>query len=149
MTPKKRRNRRLIRNRNTFEFLTRYPNGTAAINGYRRAARHFKFHTLEDPTMVGSDAYRLFVHKSAQKLREAAKVIGDAYTLANTADDEELIDEAEMWLCDSDVLWFAQDWKYWDMEQDEGALELLGWERLIAPYGDAGYRVTLRLAKKK
>ena len=49
MTPKKRRTPRLIRNRRTFEFVIRYPHGIAAINGYRRAARHFNFHTLEDP----------------------------------------------------------------------------------------------------
>ena len=144
MTPRKQPTRRLVRNRHTFEFLVRYPHGTAAINGYRRAARHFKFHTLEDPTTVGGDTCRLFVHKSAQKLREAAKVVGDAYT----SGDDELIDEAEMWLAtDSDVHWFDHSWKYWAIEQDEGALECLGWKRLIVESG-ASYRVTLRVAKK-
>jgi len=144
MTPKKRRTPRLLRNRRTFEFVTRYPHGTAAINGYRRAARHFKFHTLEDPTTIGSDTCRLLIHKSARKLREAAKLLREAYA----SGDEELIDKAEMWLaCDSGVHWFDQDWKYWDQEQDEGALECLGWERLIVESGDR-YRVTLRVAKK-
>ena len=73
MTPKKRRTPRLLRNRHTFEFVTRYPHGTSAINGYRRAARHFKFHTLEDPTTVGTDTCRLLIHKSARKLREACE----------------------------------------------------------------------------
>jgi hypothetical protein len=55
MIAKKRHTPRLLRNRRTYEFLIRYPHGTTAINGYRRAARHFKFHTLEDPTTVGTD----------------------------------------------------------------------------------------------
>lgn len=144
MTPKKRRTPRLLRNRHTFEFVTRYPHGTSAINGYRRAARHFKFHTLEDPTTVGTDTCRLLIHKSARRLREAAKILGEAYA----SGDDELINEAEMWLAhDSDVHWFDHDCKYWDEEQDEGALGCLGWERLIVESGDC-YRVTLRVARK-
>jgi len=144
MTPKKRRTPRLLRNRRTFEFVTRYPHGTAAINGYRRAARHFKFHTLEDPSTAGSDTCGLLIHKNAQKLCEAAKILKEAYA----SDDDGLIEKAELWLaCDSGVHWFDHDWKYWDQQQDEGALECLGWERLIVESG-ARYRVRLRVARK-
>ena len=94
---------RLLRNRHTFEFVTRYPHGTSAINGYRRAARHFKYHALEDPTTVGTDTCRLLIHKSARKLREAMKRLGEAYS----SNDEGLIAEAEMWLAsDGGIDWF-------------------------------------------
>jgi hypothetical protein len=94
---------------------------------------------------VGTDSCRLLIHKSASKLREAAKRLGDAYT----SGDDELIQEAEIWSSfDSDVHWFARDWKYWDQEKDDGALECLGWERLIVESGAKSYRVTIRVAKK-
>jgi hypothetical protein len=134
----------LRRSRRTFEFLVRYPHGISAINGYRRAARHFGLHTQEDPTTVGNDTCRLFIHKSPSKLREAARRVGDAYA----SGDDSFIEQAETWLAfDSDVNWFAQDWKYWDQDQDEGALKNLGWERIIVERAHH-YRVTLRLDKK-
>jgi len=52
MIPKKQRTPRLVRNRHTFEFVTQYPHGTSAINGYRRAARHFKLHFNREPLPV-------------------------------------------------------------------------------------------------
>ena len=74
----------------------------------RRAARHFKFHTLENPTAIGGDTCLLLIHKRARKLHEAAKLLREAYA----SEDEELIDKAEMWLaCDSGVHWFDHDWK--------------------------------------
>ena len=124
--------------------MTQYPHGTSAINGYRRAARHFKFHTHADPTSEGSDACRLLIHKNAGKLREAVKRLGEAHA----SDDDELIEKTEMWLAsDSGVHWFDHDWKYWNQEQDEDALECLGWERFIVASGER-YRVTLRKAGK-
>lgn len=136
---------RLQRTKNAFEFLVRYPHGTSAINGYRRAARHFGLHTLEDPTTVGTDTCRLLIHKSAKRLREAARVLDRAYSVG----DQNLIDEAEAWLViKSDIHWFDHDWKHWDQEQDEGAIEQLGWDRVISETGNS-YRITLRLAAKR
>lgn len=132
---------RLQRNKDTYEFLVRYPHGTSAINGYRRAARHFGLHTLEDPATVGTDTCRLLIHKSAKRLREAANVLDRAYS----AGDQTLIDEAEAWLAiESGIHWFDHDWSYWDQEQDEGALEQLGWDRVILETGNS-FRITLRL----
>ena len=92
----------------------------------------------------GTDTCRLLIHKSARKLRKAAKLLDEAYS----SDDEELIDGAELWLAsDSGIRWFNHDWKYWDQDQDEGALESLGWERVIVESA-ACYRVTLRVARK-
>jgi hypothetical protein len=120
------RNIRFIRTSDTFEFLVREPWGASAISGYRKAARHFGLHTREDPTMEGSDAYRVLVHRSAASLRRAAEVMNRGYG----SDIQDAIDDAEIWLLRSDVTWFAQDWRYWDEAQDEGALECLGWKRL-------------------
>jgi hypothetical protein len=92
---------------------------------------------------MGSDGFRLLIHKSIRTLRGAANALSDAYA----SDDEALIAEAEMWLqLESDVHWFAHDWSYWDPDQDAGALESLGWERRVVESGGR-YRVTLRLAK--
>jgi hypothetical protein len=140
---------RLNRTSNTYEFFVRYPYGSSVIRGYRRAARHFGLHTLHDPTFAGSDGYRLLIHKSAKKLREAARVLGHAYAHANETDDETLIDEAEFWLeIKSGVHWFSHDWKHWDQEQDEGALEHLGWRRVVVEEDD-GFRITLQLDGKR
>jgi hypothetical protein len=136
---------RLKRTENRYEFLIRYPYGTSAVNGYRRAARHFGLHTLEDPTTVGTDTFRLLIHKSAKRLREAARILNRAYS----ADDETLINEAETWLAiESDIHWFDHDWKYWNQEQDEGALEQLGWKRIVVQVGNS-FRVTLLFAGKR
>lgn len=136
------RRTRLKRTRNTYEFLIRYPYGISAINGYRRAARYFGLHTLEDPTTVGTDTCRLLIHKSTKRLRDAAKVLNHAYS----SDDQTLIDTAEIWLTtESDVHWFDHDWKYWNQEQDVGALEQLGWNRVIIEASNS-FRITLRLA---
>lgn len=135
--------RRLARTADTYEFLVRAPFGASAISGYRRAARHFGLHTLEDPTAEGSDAYRVLVHENARALARAAQVLEHAYG----SDRQSAIDEAEVWLARSDVSWFAQDWKYWDMDQDEGALDCLGWKRFVVQSAKS-YRITLRRVKK-
>ena len=122
-----------------------YPHETSAVNGYRRAASHFGLHTLEDPTTIGTDTCRLLIHKSAQKLREAAKVLNKAYS----TDDETLMDNAETWLAyKSGGHWFDHDWRCWDQEQDEGALERPGWERLVVELGNS-YGVRLRIIKRR
>jgi hypothetical protein len=147
----KRRRAPLKRTEDTYEFLVTYPHGGSAISGYRRAARHFGLHTREDPTYEGSDAYRVLVHESAQKLRDVAKALNDAYSAANSSDlgDETLIDEVEDWLVlKSDVAWFTHDWSYWGQDQDEGALEHLKWKRTVVESGK-DYRVTLRIAGKR
>lgn len=135
---------RLARTSDTYEFLVRYPWGASAISGYRRAARHFGFHTREDPTLAGSDAYRLFVHKSAAMLRQAVKTLEVAYV----SDQQAAIDDVELSIGASGVAWFAQDWKHWDPDQDEGALECLGWKRFVVETGK-NYRVTLQLVKRR
>lgn len=99
---------------------------------------------MEDPTMEGSDAYRVFVHESASVLRRAAKVLDRAYG----SQEQSAIDDAEIWLLQGDVIWFAQDWQYWDEAQDEGALECLGWKRSIAKVGKS-YRIMLKLIKQR
>ena len=139
-----RRRVRLARTADAYEFLVCSPFGASAISGYRRAARHFGLHTLEDPTAEGSDEYRILVHKSAPALRRAAEVLEHGYG----SDRQSAIDEAEMWLATSNVTWFAQDWKHWDQDQDEGALERLGWKRFIVKAGKS-YRITLRLVKRR
>ena len=138
------RSGRLVRTADAYEFLVRYPWGASAIGGYRRAARHFGFHTREDPTFAGSDAYRLFVHKSAAMLRQAVKTLEVAYV----SDQQAAIDDAELSIGASGVAWFAQDWKHWDPDQDEGALECLGWKRFVVETGK-NYRVTLQLVKRR
>jgi hypothetical protein len=140
--------RRLIRTRYVFEFFVRSPEGTSVINGYRRAARHFKLRTLEDPTTVGNDTCRLLIHKSGQKLGEAAKILDTAYSCDDETLIHGLIDVAETWLAgESGVHWFDHHWRYWNQEQDEGALEWLGWHRQIIECGER-YRVRLRIIRK-
>ena len=114
----------LKRTRTTYEFFVRYPCGTSAINGYRRAARHFKLHTLEDPCSQGNDDCRLLIHKNSPTLREAAKVLNDAGSITSSLDDDDampidampILEDAEDWLSKNDVHWFHHDWKYWDIE---------------------------------
>ena len=47
----------LRRTKTAFEFYISSPWGLSAVNGYRRAARHFGLHTLEDPTTLGTDSF--------------------------------------------------------------------------------------------
>ena len=149
-TPKPSRSARLIRNRSIFEFLVRYPHGSSAIAGYRRAARHFGLHTKDDPTFEGSDAYRLFIHRNARKLRAIAKAIehANAITPDDTIYDVEndLFDEAQ-------VTYFTQDWRFWDIPADESALENLGWKRYVLDTtyksGNQVYCVTLNRSARR
>jgi hypothetical protein len=135
----------LRRNATTFEFVVRYPHGTSAINGYRQAARHFGFHTLEDPTTAGGDDTRVLIHRSASVLRRAARRLSKAWT----SDLDGAADEGELWLAtESGVSWFHHDWNYWDADQDNGALESLGWRRRISAQGD-DYRVTLTTRSRR
>ena len=137
---------RLKRTRTTYEFFVRDPCGTSAIRGYRRAARHFRLHTLEDPLSKGQDECRLLVHKSPRKLREAARVLIAANSRANSLEDDvamEVLRDADMWLIENQVHWFHHDWSYWDIEQDLGALENLSWQRRVVET-DNRYRVTIK-----
>ncbi len=131
----------LKRTRDTFEFFVCDPFGSSVMNGYRRAARHFGLHTLEDPGSVGTDTFRMLIHKSAGKLRRVANALAKVY---ESGDDI----EAEMLLHDSGVHWFDHDWSYWCVEADEGALDQLGWIRRVTRCGPR-YRVTLRLRKPR
>lgn len=141
------RTRALRRDERTYEFFVRYPWGLSAINGYRRAARHFGLRTLEDPSCDGADTLRLLVHRDPRKLRLAAKVLGQAYSF--DGDDDGRADDAEAWLAfDSGVHWFHHDWKWWNQDQDEGALERLRWKRTIVET-KKGYRVTVRAARPR
>ena len=135
----------LLRNRTTFEFLVRYPHGSTAISGYRRAARHFGLHTKEDPAFEGSDAFRIFVHKDPRKLRALAKAIGDAYA---TISDNTIFDVDYDIITSADVAYFEQDWRWWDETSDREALKHLGWKRRIRKFHDKSgsefFRLTLQ-----
>jgi hypothetical protein len=101
-----------MRNRTTFEFFVKYPWGTSAINGYRKACRHFGYRTLQDPTTVGNDDCRLLISIDMKKLRHAAKVLN------KTDDDGSVSDELhwqkEDWLQSaSGISWLDHDWKHW------------------------------------
>jgi len=141
------RSKPLVRNARCFEFLVKYPWGTTAINGYRRAARHFGLHTIEDPTFEGSDAYRMFVDRSESRLRSVAASVRKINALDDgTKDDFEPVDD---WLVEQDDLhWFSHDWKHWLMEDDEVAIEGLGWQRSVVEMGNR-YRVTLTLGRRR
>lgn len=142
--PKQSRPTRLVRTKAVFEFIVRYPWGTSAINGYRKAARHFGFHTMEDPCYAGSDAYRTLIHKDANKLRAVAKAIGDA----NLSCQDDSIFEIEAQLFHAArVTFFAHDWKCWDISADEVALSNLRWKRRILETPNY-YRVTIQLARR-
>ena len=143
--PKKSESSRLIRDRDTYEFIVRRPHGASAISGYRRAARHFGLHTLEDPSFTGGDSFRMFVSKDARKLRLLAKDIHQAY--ATGGDDA--FDAAELLVMEADsVHFFTQDVNYWNIEDDEGALECLGWKRSIVEK-PSYYRVTIQQAQRR
>jgi len=132
--------RKLRRDARTFELIVRAPHGTSVIEGYRRAARHFGFRTLQDPTTAGGDDTRILIHRDAAVLRRAARALSKGWASENESD----ADEAELWLAtESDVHWFHHDWRYWDAQQDRGALEHLGWTRKITQIGDT-YLVHLK-----
>lgn len=132
-------NATLRRTKGTFEFYARYPMGLSVMNGYRRAARHFGWHTLEDPSTIGTDSYRLFLHRKVEKLREASRKINDAYS----SDDDSQVDDLEIWLASQSGLhWFDQDWKYWDEESDLTTLGFLGWSRHVLDLGKRS-RITI------
>ena len=95
--------RKLRRDAAAFEFVVRAPHGTSAIRGYQRAARHFGFRTLDDPTTGGGDDTRLLIHRNLAVLRTAARVLSKGWASENESD----ADEAELWLAtESDVHWF-------------------------------------------
>ena len=143
--PKKSESSRLIRDRDTYEFIVRRPHGASAISGYRRAARHFGLHTQEDPSCGGSDSFRMFVSKDARKLRLAAKTINQAYA----TDDEDNINAAESHLLEAhDIHFFSSGWKSWDSQADEGTLEQLGWKRSIVEKPNH-YRVTIQQVRRR
>jgi hypothetical protein len=139
----------LVRNARCFEFLVKYPWGTTAINGYRRAARHFGLHTIDDPTFEGSDAYRLFVDPSASRLRSVAASVRKINALDDGTTDDLDLDPVDDWLVRQDDLWwFSHDWKHWLMEDDESVLQALGWLRSVVAIGN-NYRITLRLGRRR
>ncbi len=124
----------------TYEFTVQDPWGLTAVEGYLEAARHFGLNAMEDPSTDGGDTYRLLIHRSVTKLRQAGRILARAHS----SEDDARIEKAEEWLAlESGVHWFHHDWRYWDQEQDEGALEQLGWERVVKKTRN-GYRVTLR-----
>jgi hypothetical protein len=123
-----------------YKFTVFYPFGTTAIQGYRRAARYFGLHTRIDPTTEGTDQWRLLVHKDAKLLRRTAKTLLDH---AMSESDNFDAQEFEI-LLNSGIHWFAQDWKWWDIQNDDGALEHLGWSRAITELPNGSFRVVLR-----
>ena len=134
---------RLVRDGHTFEFYVRFPPGHFAMSGYRKAARHFGLHTLEDPSFEGTDAYRMFVDASATRLGAVATALQKACEL----DDGDDLDPVEDWVIQHPELnWFSHDWKHWDPEDDEGVLDELGWKRAITPT-KSGCKVTLTLRR--
>jgi hypothetical protein len=54
-----------------------------------------------------------------------------------------LFEEDEI-LSSSNIHWFAHDWKWWNIEQDEGAIESLGWSRTVTKLADGSFQVELR-----
>lgn len=135
--------RLLVRDSTTFEFVVRPPHGISAVVGYRKAARHFGLRTLVDPTTTGGDDTRILMHPSAAVLRKTAKALSRAMASENEGDAE----DAEFWLArESGVHWFHHHWRHWDIDQDRGALENLGWRRRIVQSGDT-YLVTLAVKR--
>jgi hypothetical protein len=130
---------RLKRTRKTYEFFVGIPYGSSAMNGYRKAARHFGFRTLEDPCTDGTDTFRLLIHKSSQKLRTVARML----QRAALSDDKCAIWDADMEILVSDIHYFHHNWRHWDQVQDEDALENLSWSRTVTKLGKR-YRVTLK-----
>ena len=127
---------KLRRSREVYEFLVRYPWGFSSILGYRRAARHFGLHTLEDPSSRGQDSCCLLVHGSAQVLRDAAQV---SPTIEPEDWDDFYPEMAKRGICVID-----HDWKHWYPEDDKEPLAGLGLQAEFLEYEEGRYRVTLR-----
>jgi hypothetical protein len=127
---------KLKRTREVYEFLVRYPWGTSSISGYRRAVRHFGFHTLEDPSSRGWDSCCLLIHRSVQALREAAR--------ASAAIEPEDWDNFEPEMARRGICVIDHDWKRWHPEDDKAALAGLRLQAEIQEFETGRFRVTLR-----
>jgi hypothetical protein len=134
--PHSKRQPKLRRTSDIYEFLVRYPWGMSSINGYRHAARHFGLHTLEDPSSRGWDSCGLLVHRSVQALREASRV-------SATIEPEDW-DTFYVEMANRGVGVIDHDWKHWDPDDDKAALAGLGLDAEAVEYEDGRYRVTLR-----
>jgi hypothetical protein len=141
----------LVRSRSRYELIVSYPWGTSAISGYRRAARHFGLHTRLDSTSKGTDQWCLLIHRDEAVLRAAARSLTNYARSCNDReiDNEGVLDEEFEILLNSGAHWFAHDWKWWDIEGDEGALEGLRWSRIVTQRDDGSYRVSLRRRRTK
>jgi hypothetical protein len=119
--------------------------GGHLINGYRKACRHFGYRTLEDPTTVGNDDWRLLIHKEMKKLRRAARVLNETDNDGVVSD--ELYDQKEEWLqFERGVTWFHHDWRHWYWREDKNTFEELRWDGIITECKDY-YRVTIHKTK--
>jgi hypothetical protein len=127
---------KLRRSRDVYEFLVRYLWGFSSILGYSRAARHFGLHTLEDPSSRGQDSCCLLVHGSAQVLRDATRV---SPTIEPEDWDDFYPEMAKRGICVID-----HDWKHWYPEDDKEPLAGLGLQAEFLEYEEGRYRVTLR-----
>jgi hypothetical protein len=67
---------------------------------------------------------------------------------SDVSDDDFLFEEFEI-LLKSGVQWFAQDWKCWDIKDDEGAIDQLDWVRTVIELPDGSYRVEIRQRPKR
>jgi hypothetical protein len=143
---KRRVKRRRVSSR-VYRFRVTYPFGTTAIHGYRRAARHFGLRTLLDPTCEGSDDWRLLIHEDPKLLRRTAKMLLE-HARSDSNNEDFLFEEDEI-LLRSKVHWFAHDWKGWSIEQDEGAIDSLGWSRTVTELPDGSFQVELRRMPRK
>ena len=149
MASKIKSSRRLKRTRLTYEFIVKHPYGAAAISGYQKAARHFGLHTRADPTTKGTDQFQLLVDRDPKKLRDTARQLSNLGCAASERDDDGILNEEFDILLMSGVAWFAQDFNWWDVEGDEGALEHLGWARIVEKRTDGSFYVTLRRHSKQ
>ena len=122
------------------------PFGASAIEGYERAAHHFGLYTLHDPTFEGMDCYRLLVHDNFERLKSVGQQLSELE--APEENDDNLGGEIDI-LLPAGLHWFSHTVGHWDIAQDEGALECLGWSRTIVDEmtasGDQIFRVRLRL----
>jgi len=139
--PHSKRQPKLNRTSDVYEFLVRYPWGMSSINGYREAARHFGLHTLEDPSSRGMDSCCLLVHRDLQVLREASRV-------SATIEPEDW-DEFYVEMAKRGVGVIDHDWKHWYPEDDKAALVGLGLDGEAVEYEDGRYRVTLRRSRSE
>lgn len=134
--PHAKRQPKLRRSSDVYEFLVRYPWGMSSINGYRHAARHFGLHTLQDPSSRGWDSCSLLIHRSVQVLRKASRV--------SAAIEPEDWDTFYVEMAKRGVGVIDHDWKHWYPEDDKAALAGLGLDAEAVEYEDGRFRVTLR-----